>query len=316
MKIRKEYSGMLCAIGASIGFGCGSTALKVIYRTFGEIPFQDLSLLRSVFCLAAFLIFAVRENPAQLRVNRKELGFFAFAGICGLFVVQFFLLLALQMIPVGVCSFTQSSSTIMVCLCSVLIFHEKISRSKLTGIGCGLCGLALVVWQRVDTQIGEIFVLGVLCAFASGVGKTVYLLCGKSTAKNGRRSAMMTYGMLACTMMGIPFASSPARVAGYFMDAKACVFLLLYMLFCSVLPYILTFRAIELLPASTVGSLNVVEPVAGAVSAFLVLREPLSARQMLGAAFIMMSVFLIHHDVRRAAGSDNEKLKLEDGENV
>ncbi len=41
--------GMLCAIGAAICFGCGSTTLKVIFNHFDQIPFQDLSLLRSLF---------------------------------------------------------------------------------------------------------------------------------------------------------------------------------------------------------------------------------------------------------------------------
>ena len=64
----------------------------------------------------------------------------------------------------------------------------------------------------------------------------------------------------------------------------------------SALPYFLTFRSIELLPASTAGSLNIIEPVASALSAFLILGEPLSWNQLAGAVPVAVSVFLIHRE--------------------
>ena len=218
------YKGILCSIGAAVGFGCGSTVLKVIYQQFGQIPFQDLSFIRSVACAVAFFAVLVKKDRAQFKITKREFAFFAFAGACGLFVVQFFLLLALRMIPVGVCSFVQSSSTLMVCACSVLLFHENISKSKGLGIGIGLCGLAFVVWQRVSVQAGHVFVLGILCALLSGVGKTVYLLCGKAAAQKGRRYAMMAYGMLICALMHVPFISGPAQILRYFEEVQVGVF--------------------------------------------------------------------------------------------
>lgn len=300
-QIKRERLGVLCSIGAAIGFGCGATALKLIYASFGQMPFEDLSLLRSIACMAAFFALALGKDPAQMKTNGKELGFFIFTGVCGLFVVQFFLLASLRMAPVGVCSFVQASSTLMVCVLSACLFHERISRNKRIGIAVGLVGLACVVWQGAQLRPGGLLALGALCALASGVGKTVYLLCGKAAAGKGRRPAMMAYGMLACTLAGLPFASSTARIAGYFSDGRLCVCLLLYMLFCSVLPYLLTFKAVELLPASTAGALNVMEPVAGAASAYLALGEPLSGRQLLGAALIILSVLCIHRDAAKAA---------------
>lgn len=305
--MKRQYWGMLCSNGAAVGFGCGSTALKMIYANFGQIPFEDLSLLRSLFCLVTFLIMTLAKDPKLLKTNWKELLFFALAGFGGLFIVQYFLLLGLQLIPVGVCTFTQASSTIMVCLFSFFAFREKISRHKLIGIVVGLVGLAFVVWRKGMFQTGDLFLGGILAALASAVGKTVYLLCGKVAGKKGRRLPLMAYGMVFCAMLGMPFASEPGQIVAYFADWKVVVFLALYMFFFSAMPYFLTFKAVEMLPASTAGTLNVLEPVAGAISAFLILGEPLSWNQLVGAAFIIGSVFLIHRDVKTSTSAAQQE---------
>ena len=305
--MRPEHKGLLCAIGATFFFGCGSTALKLIYRYFDQIPFQDLSLIRSAFCMLVFLLVLLRKDPALLRVGRRELAFFVFSGVCGMFLVQFCLLLGLQLAPVGVCSFTQSSSTIMVCLCSVALFHEKISREKRLGIAVGLAGLAFVVWNPEILRGGRMFAWGVLAAFASGVGKTVYMVCGKLAGQRGRKLPLMFYGMAASSLMGLPFSNGLPAAASYFLDWRAALVLAGYLLAFSALPYLLTFRSIELLPASTAGALNVVEPLAATVSAFLVLGEPLLWNHILGAALTVTSVLLIHRDAGAPAEPDEPK---------
>ena len=137
--------------------------------------------------MAVFLLLLLRRDPALLRVKGKELAFFAFTGVCGLFLVQFCMLLSLQFAPVGVCSFTQSSSTIMVCLCSVALFHERISREKRLGIAVGLTGLAFVVWNPEILQGGRMFAWGVLAATVSA-----FLILGEPLLWNHLLGAALT----------------------------------------------------------------------------------------------------------------------------
>lgn len=284
-----------------MGFGCGSTFVKLIYRWFGELPFQDLALMRSAVCLIAFFVIALRKGREQVKVSWKQLLLYAFAGIFGLFTVQYFLFLALQMIPVGVCSFMQSSSTLMVCLYSFLILREKPTKEKLAGIAVGLCGLTLVVWKKGMFSVTAAFGIGVLMALLSGVGKTVYLLCGKHASRQDRRPSLMAYGMLFCFLTGIPFASKPAVFVHYFTDIRMAAILLFYFLVFSVLPYLLTFRSLELIPASSTGTLNVIEPLAAAISAFFLLGEPMTWNQLLGGGLMVVCVILIQRDSRQNA---------------
>ncbi len=292
--MKKEYRGILCSVFASVCFGCGTTFIKLIYRLFSEVPFQDLSLMRSVACLIVFFIIALRKG--QLKVTWKQLLPYAFAGVFGLFAVQYFLFLALQMIPVGVASFVQSSSTLMVCLYSFLVLHERPTKEKIAGIVVGLAGLALVVWKKGMLSASTAFGLGILIAVLSGVGKTVYLLSGKYAGRQNRRPALMAYGMLFCTLTGIPFSSKPAVFTGYFSDIRLVLVLLVYFLVFSVLPYLLTFRSLELIPASSTGTLNVIEPLAAAISAFAILGEAITWNQILGGILIVACVFLIQRD--------------------
>lgn len=303
--MKREYRGILCSIFASVGFGCGSTFIKFIYQSFSKVPFQDLSLMRSIVCMIVFFIVALRKG--QLKVTFKQLVFYAFAGILGLFAVQYFLFLALQMVPVGVASFVQSSSTLMVCLYSFFVLHERPTKEKIAGIAIGLTGLTLVVWKKGMFSASTVFALGILIAVFSGIGKTIYLISGKYASAQNRRPALMAYGMLFCTLTGVPFASKPAFFVEYFSDFRMVLILLIYFIVFSVLPYLLTFRSLELIPASSTGTLNVIEPLAAALSAFLVLGEPVSWNQILGGFLIIGCVILIQRDSSHSIGTLEEQ---------
>lgn len=306
--MKKEHRGILCSVFASIGFGCGATLIKLIYRVFDELPFQDLSFMRSAVCLIAFFLIALKKG--QLKVTWKQLLFYAFTGIFGLFAVQYFLFLALQMVPVGVSSFVQSSSTLMVCVYSFVVLRESPTKEKIAGIIVGLLGLTLVVWKKGMFTVSAMFGLGIAAAVLSGVGKTVYLLCGKYAGKQNRRPSLMAYGMLFCTITGLPFASKPTVFLEYFSDIRLVLVLLVYFLVFSVVPYLLTFHAVELIPASSAGTLNVIEPLAAALSAFLVLGEPITWNQLVGGLLIVSCILLIqrdtkHHTDRANNGGNN-----------
>lgn len=289
-----KYGGMLLSLLASLLFGCGSTVLKLIYRYFGQIYFGDLAWMRSVFCAVFFFGLTIKKDVRLLKCSGKDLLFFCFMGVCGLFLVQYGLLLALQWIPVGVTTFAQSSSTLLVCIFSALLFHETITGYKVLGLILGLGGFALVVWTGEGIRAGNLFWYGILAAIGSAVGKTVYILCGKT---RHNRMTLIPYGMLFGAVMGVFFISSPRNIAGYFSDANAIGVIFVYLLVFSALPYLCTFCALRRIPASSAGVLNVLEPVAAALSAFLILGETLSGRQLAGCGVVLASVFLIQKDL-------------------
>lgn len=256
---------------------------------------------RSAVCLITFFLIALKKR--QLRVTWKQLLFYAFVGIFGLFAVQYFLFLALQIVPVGVSSFVQSSSTLMVCIYSFVVLRERPTKEKIAGIIVGLLGLTMVVWKKGMFTASAMFGLGILAAVLSGVGKTVYLLSGKYAGQQNRRPALMAYGMLFCTITGLPFAGKPSVFLGYFSDIRLVLVLLVYFLVFSVAPYLLTFHAVELIPASSAGALNVIEPLAAAISAFFVLDEPITRNQLVGGLLIISCILLIQRDTRHHTDS-------------
>lgn len=95
-----------------------------------------------------------------------------------------------------------------------------------------------------------------LTSFISGVGKAVYTINRKIAGRWGRKLLFMFYGMAAGAMMGLPFSNGLAATASYFLDWKAALVLVGYLWAFSALPYLLTFRSIELLPASTAGAMS------------------------------------------------------------
>ena len=313
-KTRGITFGILCAIGAASGFGLGNAVLKVLYKSFGNIAFQDLLFMRTVVTLVFFFIIALKTGVSCLKVTKKELLFYLFAGSAGFFAVSYFLLLSLSMIPAGMTAFTQSSSTIMICLFSFFVFKERITRKKWLAIGIGLIGLAFVVLAGGGWNGQSILAAGILAAFASAVGKSIYILSGRVAGRQKKKVPMMVYGMTVCALLSFPLTSPMETYVRLFSDWHSALALIAYCFIFSSIPYLLAFRAAEIIPASTSGSLNVIEPVVTSFSAFVILHEKLYSGQLIGAALIVVSVLLNSRETARIEREEQEAQALREAQ--
>ena len=60
----------------------------------------------------------------------------------------------------------------------------------------------------------------------------------------------------------------------------------------TIVPFILMVGSLQHLPATTVGMVAMLEPVLGAIVAYLWLDETLAAQQLVGGAIVLAAIFL------------------------
>ena len=291
--MKNHVHAVLSVCGAVFLFGLGSTILKIIYTRFPDVPIINILSLRIGITAIAYFLTALVRNPKALRVRTSDLLYFTIFGTAGIFVVQYFLTLAVKNINVALATFVQSSATLLICAYSVVVLRERMSRHKIAALTIGFVGLSVIFWRPDLFTASRMLSTGLLAAVLSAVGKAFYILYGKKGSVKYDRSIMMAYGLLATTLLSVAISSPVPTILAYRDHVDFWLLVAALGLLCSYAPFSLYFRGLARLPSSTAGILNIIEPVAGTMTAFLILHESITLQQLIGCLLIMAGIVVM-----------------------
>jgi DME family drug/metabolite transporter len=298
-RMTKELKATLSLCLGVILFGLGSTVLKILYRSYSQIHFTDVLTFRISLAAIAFLILTLIKNPSALKIKWPDLLYFVIFGTAGIFVVQYFLLSAVKNLNVGLATFIQSSATIMICAYSVLFLKERMSKYKLTGLVMGISGLVIIFWIPDLLRSSTISSVGLVAAVLSAFGKAFYILYGKKGASKYYRGAMMTYGLFSASLVSLLFSSPIKLIQDYQSEPKLWGLILILGIVCTFLPFVFYFYGLANIPASTAGILNIIEPVVGALTAFIILGERITLQQSIGCLLIVLGIIVLQFEYKK-----------------
>ncbi|UOQ95896.1 EamA family transporter [Hymenobacter sp. 5317J-9] len=142
-------------------------------------------------------------------------------------------------------------------------------------------GIALIApWSGSGVDL-----LGMGFALAAGGCWTVYIVLGQRTAAVLPGAQAVAVGMLFATLPVLPFGVASGSLWAF--TPHMLLLGALLAVFSSVLPFTLEMQALRTLPTRTFSILMSLEPVAAAVSGWLLLGERLTAGQWLAVVFIV-----------------------------
>ena len=144
-------------------------------------------------------------------------------------------------------------------------------------------GIALIApWQGQELDL-----LGVVFALAAGGAWTVYIVLGQRTAAVLPGQQAVAVGMLFAALPVLPMGLASGSLAG--LTPHLLLLGGLLALFSSVLPFSLEMQALRTLPTRTFSILMSLEPVAAAISGWLLLGERLLPAQWLAVGLIVVA---------------------------
>jgi drug/metabolite transporter (DMT)-like permease len=194
------------------------------------------------------------------------------------------------------------SAILVTLLCPVIVFllsryrlGERMSRSQKAGLGISAVGSYFVItngnlefMSNATEILGGIF--GVVCA----VFWAVYTVEGKKIVRKYDPIASTAFISLMGTVMLIPFAFADVQLnqdveypISYFLAAVYLGVL------CTVVGYVMWFKALTGLTASSTGATLYFEPVVTVVFAYLILGDAIGWITAVGGVFVMIGVIAI-----------------------
>lgn len=252
-----------------------------------------LSMARFIVASLIFGAYVVVKRPKGFdREDRKDFLMLAFIGVGIYFILQY----------IGIDLAGASISSILVfLLCPVMIFvlsarrlGEKISGEEKIGLAIAACGSVLVItngsisiiskWQVI---VGGL--LQVICAFFWAV----YTVEGKKVVKKYDPLASTAYITIIGTVMMVPFAVTDAVFTAQEFPLSFFVAALYVGVLCTVIGYVLWFRALTGLAASVTGATMYFMPIVTIIFAWMMLGETIGWISGLGGALTAIGVIII-----------------------
>ena len=258
-------------MGSLVSLCVGTSFAKTLFAHMGA---TGISAYR--IGLAALLLVLVLR-PWRRRWSARDLPPLALYGVT-LGTMNLLFYLAIGRIPLGLAIAIEFTGPLAVALWT--------SHRALDGLWIALAatGLGLILPLQGLQGAGALDPVGIAFALAAGVCWALYIVVGQHVAhRYGRDATPM--GMLAAALVVVPVGLAQSGVG--LLRLEWLWPGLVVAALSSALPYALEMYALRHLPKRSFSILLSLEPAVGAVAAWAMLSEALSARQWLAIACVM-----------------------------
>lgn len=164
--IKNTTKAHLALLGANLIYGANYIIAKgVMPDKIGPSAFVFLRIL------GAGLLFWFVKSFIKVKIDKKDLGILALCGLLGVATNQLLFFHGLNLTSPIDASIIITSIPVMVLVFSALVLKEKITTSKLIGLGIGGLGAVLLVWYGknsggTSSLLGNVFIFINACSYA------------------------------------------------------------------------------------------------------------------------------------------------------
>ncbi|MEV0965806.1 MULTISPECIES: EamA family transporter [unclassified Streptomyces] len=300
---RERNAGLALALASAFAFGGSGVAAKPLI----EAGLDPLHMVWIRVAGAALVLLPVAWRHRDLLIRKPALlvgfGMLAVAGVQACYFA------AISRIPVGVALLIEYLGPALLLLWVRFVQRRPVTRAAAVGVVLAVGGLACVVevWSGLGFDpIGVLLALGAACC---QVGYFVLAGQGADGDDAADPLGVIAYGLLigalVLTAVARPWEADwqvlggGAAVAGTVVPAVLLVGWIV--LVATVVAYVTGVVAVRRLSPQVAGVVACLEAVIATVLAWVLLREHLSAPQIVGGAVVLVGAFIAQSSTPKAA---------------
>jgi len=239
--------------------------------------------------LMASLLILRREPLPRGRVLAQLIGM----GALGYVGQSFMYLTAINYASAGLVALLLYLYPFFVLVLSAIVFHEKVTRLKISALVLALIGTALTV----DPAGGQL--IGALMAIAAAAIYSVYIIVGTNVMRHvsAVQSSTVIFasaGAVYGTLTAVNGAQFPTSDSGW-------LTILGIVLIATVVPVVTFLAGLERIGPTNAAMLSTLEPVVTVLLAAWLFQERLNATSLLGGGLILLAVVLLTRNELRQA---------------
>jgi drug/metabolite transporter (DMT)-like permease len=287
-------AGAMVAFTAAVFFSTKAIFVKLTYL-YGADAISALAL-RMIMALPMLLAIAWYSTRGKVRpLTRGDWKAVFLLGFVGYYLSSLLDFLGLEYITASLERLILFLYPTVVALISWLFLKKPIGPKGILAIGLSYLGIAIsFVRDLQHTGDAGAVLIGGGFVFACTITYAIYIVgSGEMVGRIGalRFAAYATSVAALCCL--IQFALTRPLSTAFEFPPQVYGYSLAMAVIATVLPVILTAKAIQMIGAPKVAIIGAVGPVATIVLAWWLLGEPIGWEQIVGAALVMSGVLLI-----------------------
>jgi drug/metabolite transporter (DMT)-like permease len=256
-----------------------------------EFPSLLLAPLRTLFAGVVILPIYFGRRRKRSCWTLREGAALVVLGVCGVALNQVFFVLGLARTSVAHGAILIALTPVQVLLLAAAIGQEKLTWSKLTGLGVALSGVAVLQISHAGgaapSVAGDAFIL------LSGFSLAVYSVFGKTLTSRHDAVTMNTFAYAGGAVALAPMIFWNARGFDFRAVTPLAWMSLLYMaVFSSVVSYLIYNFALSRMAASRVSAFSYLQPLMATAMAIPILGEHLTRSLFAGGALVLSGVWM------------------------
>lgn len=256
-----------------------------------ELPPLTLVLLRVVLG-AAILLPLLRVQGISLPKGIAGWRAFVVIGLLNNVIPFSLIVIGQTFIPSGLASILNATTPLFAVLVMAAVGEEALQARRVAGVALGLAGVIILRGWGIETRTGQ--GLGILLCLGGALSYGFAALAARRLLKDSPPLGTATYQLMASTaMMAIVAAAmeQPWRLPVPGLATWLAVLGLATL--STALAYIVFFQIIRRSGATNVMLVTLLIPVTAILLGWLVLDEPISAREITGAIVIGSALIVI-----------------------
>jgi drug/metabolite transporter (DMT)-like permease len=309
MKTRRAY--LLLILGA-VFFAFNGIVSKWVMEA-GLSPWRLTQIRCTGSGLVLFIYVVAKGRWASLKPAPGELYSLVIFGLIGVSAVQSFYFFSILKLHVSTALIIEFTAPIWIVI--YLRFFKKVAISSTMWLGLGAAFLGLIMVGQAWKGL-TINGMGVISGFFDAFSLAIYFVLGRSLGKVRSTESILVWGFGVTAVayaLAKPWWTFPSHVFIQSVDLKGryaghhlpgWVLLVFVVLLGTVLPYICVLSGLSSLSAQIASIIGMLEPVLAGVFGWILLRETFNTIQLLGAAVVLVGIFIANEKV--AVGSERK----------
>lgn len=291
--------GFLFIALSAILFGSLGVATQFVFASAPTNAYS-VTLLRALIALPVLILISIPlVGKKFFAIARRDLRIMIFAGLMmAMYQVSF--VLALRLVNVTIATLiTLCTVPVFAALLSAPLLHERVHRNIYFAMVIAIAGVVLLVGFQTIDDFGTNAWLGIALALLTALGSALFQICGRMVSNRYHPFQTLTIFFFVAALALLPLALLNGLVVDY--PPSGWMFLLYLGIGISVIGYAFLILGLRTTPATIATIIALLEPLTGALLAWLLLSERLGATGIAGAALLLAAMGIVMRSQRETA---------------
>jgi drug/metabolite transporter, DME family len=281
--------GYFYVISAAVLWAVSGSSAKFLFNS-GVTPVQLVQLRITISAVGLFLWLLLRD-PSLLKIDRRDILYFAVFGAIGMGTCQFTYLFAISKINVAAAILLQYMAPSFIALHSVVFARDKLNLRTILALLGATFGCYLVV-GAYNLDVLTLNIAGIVSGILSAITFAWYSIHGEYGMRRYNPWTVLFYAMLFAALMW-NILRRPLEAFFHPYNVVQWEWIVYIGIMGTLLPFGLYLEGVNLIRSTRASITATLEPITAGVISFIFLNEILEPLQVAGGVLVIVSIIIL-----------------------